>query len=141
MAIKYYSDGTDFKLPAKRAAAAWIRRAVEAEGLRLGAVNYIFCSPERHLEINKQFLGHDYATDVITFDYTANGAASGDIFIDPVTVEDNAAGLFVSPVVEMRRVMIHGILHLCGYGDRTRREQKMMRARENLYLNKYYENF
>ncbi len=139
MAIKFYNDGTDFVPPAKGRIAVWVRRAVETEGLRLGAVNYIFCSPERHLEINRQFLGHDYATDVITFDYTANGVVSGDIFIDPVTVEQNAAERFISPAVEMRRVLIHGVLHLCGYGDRTRKEQRMMRAKEDLYLMKYYE--
>ncbi len=139
MAIKYYNDGTGFRLPDKLRTAGWIRRAIESEGLRPGAVNYVFCSRERHLEINRQFLGHDYATDVITFDYTANGTVGGDIFIDPATVAENAAALSVSPAVEMRRVMIHGVLHLCGYGDRTRKEQRMMRAKEDLYLTKYYE--
>ncbi|MDR2890935.1 MAG: rRNA maturation RNase YbeY [Alistipes sp.] len=140
MAIKYYNDGTDYRLQAKGRTAAWVRRAVEAEGLRLGPVNYIFCSPEKHLEINRRFLGHDYATDVITFDYTANGSVSGDVFIDPATVNDNAAERCIAPEVEMRRVMIHGVLHLCGYGDGTPKEQKTMREREDLYLNKYYES-
>jgi rRNA maturation RNase YbeY len=139
MAIKYYNDGTEFRLPAKGRTAGWIRRVVEAENLRLGAVNYVFCSPERHLDINRQFLGHDYATDVITFDYSSAGMVSGDIFIDPTTVADNAAWLCVVPEVEMRRVMVHGVLHLCGYGDKTPKERRMMRAREDLYLAKYYE--
>jgi rRNA maturation RNase YbeY len=161
MAVKYYNDGTDFRLPGKGRAGEWLRRVVEEEGLRLGAVNLIFCSPERHLEINRQFLGHDYHTDVITFDYS--GAAerkkedkegerggerpetapvlriSGDIFIDPETVADNAVLHLAAPEVEMRRVMVHGVLHLCGYGDKTPKEQRRMRAKEDFYLAKYYE--
>jgi rRNA maturation RNase YbeY len=250
MAIKYYNDGTDFRLPGKGRAGEWLRRVVESEGgrvegsaersggrgaersadrngergadrngersggmadgggrekgksggLRLGAVNFIFCSPERHLEINRQFLGHDYQTDVITFDYSevasreregrkstardrevqgreARGGASrgssarereaqdgasrdragehreavripdkrsalrisGDIFIDPETVALNAADHLAAPEVEMRRVMVHGVLHLCGYGDKTPKEQRQMRAKEDYYLAKYYE--
>ncbi len=107
----------------------------------MGPVNYIFCSPERHLEINRQFLGHDYRTDVITFDYSdleGRKTVSGDIFIDPGTVADNAAGLGVAPVVEMRRVLVHGVLHLCGYGDKTLKQQVQMRAKEDFYLAGYY---
>lgn len=159
MAIKYYTEGTDFRLPSKGRTAAWIRRATEGEGRLLGAVNFIFCSPARHLEINRAFLGHDWATDVITFDYSevatkggAEGGAvvgteggikggkiSGDIFIDPATVAANAADLCVAPEVEMRRVMIHGVLHLCGMDDKTLRQRKLMRDREDFYLAKYYE--
>lgn len=139
MAIRYYNDGTDFSLPAKGRTAAWIRRAAECEGRRLGAVNFIFCSPGRHLELNRGFLGHDWATDVITFDYSEGVTVSGDIFIDPATVVANAAKLCVAPEAEMRRVMVHGVLHLCGLDDKTPREQKQMRAKEDLYLAKYYE--
>ncbi len=141
MAIRYHNEGTDFRLPAKERTALWIRRCVENEGFRLGPVNYIFCSPERHLEINRQFLGHDYRTDVITFDYSdlgGRGTVSGDIFIDPETVADNAAGLGVAPEAEMRRVLVHGVLHLCGYGDKTPKQQARMRAKEDHYLAKYY---
>lgn len=138
MAIKYYTDGTDFRLPAKGRTAEWLRRAVEEEVFRLGAVNFIFCSPERHLEINRNFMGHDWPTDVITFDYSEGGTVSGDIFIDPATVAENAASLCVATGVEMRRVMVHGCLHLCGNGDKTPREQRQMRAREDYYLAKYY---
>jgi rRNA maturation RNase YbeY len=102
-------------------------------------VNYIFCSPERHQELNRTFLGHDWPTDVITFDYSSGETVSGDIFIDPATVAANAAALCVAPEVEMRRVMVHGCLHLCGHGDKTPREQRRMRAKEDFYLAKYYE--
>jgi rRNA maturation RNase YbeY len=140
MSVKYYNDETDFRLPAKSRKAQWIRRAIEGEGFRSGAVNFIFCGPERHLEMNRTYLGHDWPTDVITFDYTSDGVVSGDIFIDPVTVEANAAALCVAPEVEMRRVMVHGVLHLCGWGDKTPREQRQMRAKEDFYLRKYYES-
>ena len=159
MTIRFYNDGTDFRLPAKGKVAEWLRRVVESEGRRLGAVNFIFCSPERHLEINRRFLGHDYHTDVITFDYTGeNGGTgrgsgrkraeeqsasalplSGDIFIDPATVADNAAEHLAASEVEMRRVVVHGVLHLCGYGDKTPRQQRQMRAKEDFYLAIYYE--
>ena len=138
MAIRYYTDGTDFRLPAKGRTAEWIGRAVETEGKRLGAVNFIFCSPERHLEMNRSFLGHDWPTDVITFDYSSGDVVSGDIFIDPETVADNAETVCVAPEVEMRRGMVHGGLHLCGYGDKTVREQRRMRAKEEFYLTKFY---
>jgi rRNA maturation RNase YbeY len=139
MAVKYYTDGVDFRLPAKGRVAEWIGRVAEDEGKRLGAVNYIFCSPERHLEMNRSFLGHDWATDVITFDYSAGETISGDIFIDPATVAANAARWCVAPEVEMRRVVVHGVLHLCGYGDKTPRDGRRMRAKEDYYLARYYE--
>jgi rRNA maturation RNase YbeY len=139
MAVKYYNDGTDFRLPGKGRTAEWVRRCVGNEGLRLGPVNFVFCSPERHLEINRGFLGHNYATDVITFDYSDGNVVGGDIFIDPATVADNAALYLAAPEKEMRRVLIHGVLHLCGYGDKTPREQKQMRAKEDFYLATYYE--
>ena len=120
--------------------AGWIRRAVEGEGWKLGAVNFIFCSPESHLEMNRRYLGHDWPTDVITFDYSEGRIVSGDIFIDPHTVFENAAALCIAPEVEMRRVMVHGCLHLCGYGDKTPRERRRMRAKEDFYLAKYYES-
>ncbi len=140
MAIKFYNEGTDFRLPAKGRTAQWIRSAIGNEGFRTGAVVFIFCSREHHLRINRTYLGHDWPTDVITFDYSIEGDIRGDIFIDPQTVEENARDLCVAPEVEMRRVMVHGCLHLCGYGDKTPREQKQMRAKEDFYLAKYYES-
>ncbi len=140
MAIRYYNEGTDFRLPAKGRTAEWLRRAAEGEGHRTGSVNFIFCSRERHLAMNRQYLGHDWPTDVITFDYSEGNRIAGDIFIDPRTVAENAAEMMVDRDVEMRRVMVHGVLHLCGWGDRTSRERRRMRAKEDTYLAKYYEN-
>jgi rRNA maturation RNase YbeY len=140
MAVKYYNDQTDYRLPAKGKTAAWLRKCAENEGFKLGPVNYIFCSPERHLAINRQFLGHDYYTDVITFDYSdrdGRGVVGGDVFVDPATVADNASGLGVDPLSEMRRVLVHGLLHLCGYGDKTPSEELVMRAKEDFYLARF----
>jgi rRNA maturation RNase YbeY len=138
LAVKFYNEGTDFRLPAKGRAAEWVRCAVEGEGYRAGAINFIFCSPQHHLAMNRRYLGHDWPTDVITFDYTVGSVAAGDIFIDPETVAANAAALSVAPEVEMRRVMVHGCLHLCGLGDKTPGEQRRMRSKEDIYLAQYY---
>ncbi len=138
MAVKYYNEGTDFRLPAKGRTAKWIRCAVESEGFRAGSVNFIFCDPEYHREMNRRYLGHDWPTDVITFDYSVGKTAGGDVFIDPQTVVENARELCVAPEVEMRRVMVHGVLHLCGLGDKTPAQRRKMRERENFHLARYY---
>ncbi|MDR2882881.1 MAG: rRNA maturation RNase YbeY [Alistipes sp.] len=138
MAIKFYNERTDFRLPAKRRVAGWIRRAVEEEGFRLGTIVFIFCGREHHLGINRTYLQHDWPTDVITFDYSVDGNISGDIFIDPQTVEENARELCVAPEVEMRRVMVHGVLHLCGGRDKTTAQRRRMRTKEDYYLARYY---
>ena len=103
MAIRYYNDDCTFRLPQKRLTAAWLREVAEAEGYTLGDVSYIFCSAQRLLEMNRQWLGHDYFTDV------------------------------------MRRVVVHGVLHLCGQGDKTPRTNAQMHRKEDKYL-KFWEN-
>ena len=141
MAIKFYNDGSAYRLPQKRVTAAWVAECIRAEGLTPGDVSYIFCSQEKHLEINRAYLGHDYQTDVITFDYSdlSAGIVGGDIFIDPVTVAGNATLYGAIKEQEMRRVLIHGVLHLCGYGDKTQKEQKAMRAKEDECLARWPE--
>lgn len=136
-AVKYYNDGSDFRLPNKRIITAWLREAAEKEGYRTGDINYIFCSSEKLLEINRQFLGHDYYTDVITFDYSdlkETKTVSGEIYIDTQTVADNAAQYGITPLHEMHRVMVHGILHLCGYKDKSPSAASRMRSKENTCL-------
>lgn len=137
--VRFYADGSAYRLREKRKVAAWVGECIAAEGYVSGAVSYIFCSPERHLEINRQYLGHDYATDVITFDYSdlPAGVVSGDIFIDPATVRLNASSYGVTAREEMLRVLIHGVLHLCGYKDKTAAEQKLMRAKEDQCLSRW----
>ena len=100
-------------------------------GKKIGEIHYIFCDDEKILEINRQFLQHDYYTDIITFDYCEGDTLSGDIFISVDTVTANAKEYSVSFDEELKRVMIHGILHLCGQNDKTADEQQEMRIKEN----------
>lgn len=138
--VRYYNEETSYRLPEKRRTADWLRRVAEEEGYTLGEVTYIFCSSERHLAINKEFLGHDYFTDIITFDYSdleGERVVSGDIFIDVETVRDNARIYGTTFLSEMRRVVVHGVLHLCGQGDKTPEDEKEMHRKEDKYLERF----
>ncbi len=136
MAVSYHTEDCRFAVRERRALAAWLRSIATAEGGTLGDVSLVFCSDAYLLGINRQYLNHDYFTDVITFDYSGDGVVSGDIFISVDTVRSNAEGLGEMFHVELSRVISHGILHLCGYGDKTRSETKTMRERENHYMDK-----
>ena len=141
MAVKYFNDDCSYRLPQKRTTSRWLCEVAEEEGFSLGGVNYIFCSASRLLEMNRQYLGHDYFTDVITFDYGDRKRArtvSGDIFIDVETVADNARLYGAAPLQEMRRVVVHGLLHLCGQKDKTPRANRQMHGKEDRYL-KFWE--
>lgn len=121
----------------KRIITRWLHAVAEAEGYRIGDINYIFCSSEYHRQINIDYLGHDYFTDVITFDDSdrkGSRTVSGEIYIDVDTVADNARIYHAIPATEMRRVVVHGLLHLCGQGDKTPNAATVMRRKENRYL-------
>lgn len=142
MSVRYYTDDCSYRLPDKRLTAQWLREVAAAEGYALGDVNYIFCSSRRLLEMNRQFLGHDYFTDVITFDYSdrkETKIVSGDVFIDVETVADNARQYGATRLQEMRRVVVHGVLHLCGQKDKTPRANAQMHRKEDKYL-KFWKN-
>ena len=111
-----------------------IEKLAESESRTLGDINYILCSDPYLLDINRQYLNHDYFTDVITFDYSEDNVISGDIFISVDTVADNAKEYGVTFEKELERVMIHGVLHLVGYNDKSDSEVKVMRSKENQYL-------
>ena len=137
MAVHYHTEDCRYRLPEKRRTSAWLREVAAEEGYRMGEVNYIFCSAQRLLEMNRQFLGHDYFTDIITFDYSdlkGEGVIHGDIYIDIETVRDNARIYGVSWLNEMRRVVVHGVLHLCGQKDKTPRANAQMHRKEDKYL-------
>ncbi|MBQ5931715.1 MAG: rRNA maturation RNase YbeY [Tidjanibacter sp.] len=137
MAVHFYNEGTDYMPKGRVKLNQWIRQTIHNEGFRVGEIGYIFCSSDYHIDINRQYLGHDYHTDVITFDYSdleGRKVVSGDIFIDPETVADNADLLGTNPEEEQLRVIIHGILHLCGYKDKSDSEAAQMRAKEDFYL-------
>ena len=137
MAVHYHTEDCRYRLPEKRRTSAWLSEVAAEEGYRMGEVNYIFCSAARLLEMNRQFLGHDYFTDIITFDYSdlkGEGVIHGDIYIDIETVRDNARIYGVSWLNEMRRVVVHGVLHLCGQKDKTPRANAQMHRKEDKYL-------
>lgn len=132
--IKYFSEGTDFEFKGKLENNRWLRSVAESESKKIGDLNIIFCSDPYILDVNIKYLGHDYYTDIITFDYVEGGVLSGDLFISIDTVRDNAAFYGAEFPVELKRVMVHGLLHLIGYDDHTPDEQKQMRAKEDYYL-------
>ena len=135
--VRDYNDQTNFRLRDKRKIASWLKAVAQEEGYALGDVTYIFCSSEVHRKMNIDFIGHDYFTDVITFDYSdlkGEGIVSGDIFIDVDTVKDNARIYGATFTSEMHRIIVHGVLHLCGQKDKTPRAEKQMHRKEDKYL-------
>lgn len=119
---------------------AWYSSVCEVEGKELGEVSVIFCSDEHLLEMNKEYLEHDYYTDIITFDYSQGALVSGDLFISLDRVRDNADEFGVLFQDELHRVCVHGLLHLCGYKDKSEAEEVLMRSKENemLSLRKFH---
>ncbi len=133
--IRFFNEDVDYKLPQKQATRQWLKRQAEAEGYAVGELNYIFCSDDYVLQVNRDHLQHDYYTDIITFDTSeSDDKIEGDIFISIDRVADNAAQLGVSAQQEMSRVLAHGLLHLCGYSDKTDNEVAAMRAKEDEWL-------
>ena len=129
--ITYQTDGTRMPNIKKRETTAWIRRVADTYGKKVGDVNYIFCNDERILEVNREYLQHDYYTDIITFDYTEDDTISGDLFISLDTVKTNSEQFATEYDEELHRTIIHGILHLCGINDKGPGERAIMEAAEN----------
>jgi len=121
---------SDFSLEHEEVYASWIETIIESENKILGEISYIFCDDDFLHNINMQYLNHDTLTDIISFDYTEGDVISGDIFISVERVEDNAIDFNVSFDEELKRVLAHGILHYCGYKDKSDSEALIMRAKE-----------
>ena len=134
MAISYQTDGVQLPAIAKKEITAWIKVVAESYGKKTGEIAYIFCSDEKILEVNRTYLQHDYYTDIITFDYTEGNKISGDLFISLDTVATNAEQFGSTYTEELHRVIIHGILHLCGIDDKGPGEREKMEAAENKAL-------
>ena len=126
---------TDFKLPDETKVSQWISSVITSEGCQEEEINYIFCDDEYLHKLNVEFLDHDTLTDIISFDYSVGKTLKGDIFISIERVEENAKDFKVSFEQELQRVIVHGILHYCGYKDKSEDDVKLMRKKENLYLN------
>ena len=132
--ITYQTDGVKLPNIKKRENNAWIKAVAAQYGKRVGDVAYIFCNDERILEVNREYLQHDYYTDIITFDYSEGDIVSGDLFISLDTVRTNAEQFDQDYEHELYRVIIHGILHLCGINDKGPGERELMEAAENRAL-------
>ena len=134
-AIQFHAEEIDFELPNSDAIIHWVKATIAAEGYQLNRLNFIFCNDTYLHQINLTFLDHDTLTDIITFPYHHKGEAiESDLYISIDRIRENAAKFEVSFLTELKRVIIHGVLHLCGYGDKTKQEKQIMRARENFYL-------
>ena len=135
--VSFIADSIEMPALDERKVTRWIRSVAAHYNFAVGNINYIFCSDDRELEVNRQFLGHDYYTDVITFDYTSGKTLNGDIFISLDTVRSNAEMVGAPFEEELRRIIIHGILHLTGQGDKTPETKAQMTAKEEHALALY----
>ena len=132
--ITYNTDGVKMPSIKKRENTAWVKAVAASYGKRVGEIAYIFVDDEKILEVNRQYLGHDYYTDILTFDYCEGDVISGDLFISLDTVRTNAEQVGATYEEELHRVIIHGILHLCGINDKGPGEREIMEAAEDKAL-------
>ena len=122
---------TEFELPNEDQLSNWLSQVILSENKKEGDINYIFCDDEYLLNINKQYLDHDYYTDIISFDYSVGNELNGDIFVSIDRVKENATDFNATFDEELKRVIIHGILHYCGYKDKSEEDEALMRSKED----------
>jgi probable rRNA maturation factor len=134
MAILYQAEGVNLPPMKRRKITNWIKMVADSYQKKAGDIAFIFCSDEKILEINNQYLKHDYYTDIITFDYSENDTISGDLFISLDTVKSNADQFGADYNTELNRIIIHGVLHLCGINDKAPGEREHMTECENKAL-------
>ena len=135
--FQWINDGVEMPRLDFEKIEMWINSVAKAHGRILGPLSYIFCNDPKIIEVNRQFLNHDYYTDIITFDYSRGKLISGDMFISLDTVASNAESVGVTYDLELLRVIIHGILHLCGINDKGPGEREIMEHEENIALDLY----
>jgi len=126
---------TQFKLDNEKEISKWISNVISTEEFKEGNINYVFCDDDYLLALNIEFLNHDTLTDIIGFDESIGKILHGDIFISVERVRDNAEIFKISFQDELQRVMVHGVLHFCGYRDKNKRDSKIIRNKENFYIN------
>ncbi len=137
MSINFFNEDVSVGKISKRKLKSWVQFAIKREGFECGELNYIFCSDNYLLQINREYLSHDYFTDIITFNYVENKLISGDIFISIDRIKENASEYKVSFENELQRVIIHGVLHLLGFDDQDDASQEVMTRKENEYLDEF----
>lgn len=135
--ISFFEEDIHFKLKSKTQLRQWITDTIRAEGFKLNELTYIFCSDNYLLNINRQYLDHDTYTDIITFDNSeGNNIVTSDIFISIERIRENAVNFNVPEITELHRVIIHGVLHLLGYKDKTPADKQKMTEKEDYYLSR-----
>ena len=139
--IDFNFEDIEFKLPDNSLLRNWIKYTIRNENKELGNISYIFCSDEYLWNMNRQYLNHDYYTDIITFDYVKDDIISGDLFISYDRILDNAEKFKVLRETELLRVMIHGVLHLIGYDDVTDELEKEIHKKEDFYIDIFEKKF
>jgi rRNA maturation RNase YbeY len=132
--VYFFFDNTNPYLPNRSALKKFIGRIFKSEGFQLQSLNYVFCTDKRLLEINQEYLGHDFFTDIISFDLSEGSEVQGEIYISVDRVRENAQSIGIPITTELRRVLFHGALHLCGYKDKSKKETSIMRAAEDRLL-------
>jgi len=132
--INFFTEEIQFSLKNESNIKEWINKSIEDENCTSGDINFIFTNDQHLLQINKEYLNHDFFTDIITFDYRDSDTISGDIFISIDRIKENAEGLSNSFYNELHRVLIHGVLHIIGYKDKSAEEETLMRSKEDFYL-------
>lgn len=131
-----YNYECDFELKNDEKYSLWLSSVIKEEGFNEGEINYIFCDDEYLLKLNKEFLQHDTLTDIISFDYTLGKKINGDIYISVERVKENAEEFNEPFLNELSRVMVHGVLHYCGFKDKSEKDEQLMRTKENYYISK-----
>jgi len=134
LSISFHSEDVDFQLENEQQIIDWIKNTIQQEAKSATEISYIFCTDEYLYQMNLEYLNHDTYTDIITFDYTEKSVVSGDIFISIDRVKENAIKFKTTFKNELSRVIIHGVLHLLGYKDKTPEQKQVMRSKEDFYL-------
>lgn len=136
--ISFYNNDIDIRIREKRSIKSWVADIIERADAELGEINIISCSDESIQKINVQYLNHDYPTDIITFDNCVGKLINGELYLGLETIKENAKRFNQPFQKEIKRVIIHGVLHLLGYKDKTKKEQEEMRAQENIALELFH---
>lgn len=134
MGIHFFSEDVAFPKIGKRFVSDWLKKVIQAEAKKIGDVSIVFCSDEYLLNVNQEYLNHDYYTDIITFDYVEGSLINGDIFISIDRVAENATKYNVAFEKELYRIIVHGFLHLIGYKDKLKTDKQLMTQKEDFYL-------
>lgn len=139
--ISFHNEGVYTKTPSKPLLKAWIKEFVSNHGKKVGELAFVFCSDEKILEVNQNFLEHDYYTDIITFDYCEGEIVSGDVFISVERVQENALAHGVDYNTELLRILAHGVLHLIGFQDKEEKNKIEMTRNEDLCMSLFFTKF